>query len=121
MKNERIAILSEIDRLNQHRCSNCVIGFSNSAKATCDCDADIKIRSLGDRLMRLINRRESEILLESLTDIHKLTVDDYIKLKEAEVPDLDISKSLGVGRKIFARWRRENQINGMLKGETKNG
>lgn len=106
---ERLAILKEIEMLNRDRCKDCtVLAISNDNNSRCGCPAAVRIRELGNRLMRTTPRAVVDET-PRITDV-ELTVEGYKALKGRGIKDRNIAKYFKIGESKLSRWKKDHDL-----------
>lgn len=117
MKEKRIAILQEIDRLDSFRCSRC--GGSGKVTNTvyCDCPSAESIRELGNQLLTLVGCRKGLTgdTLKSLFN-KPFNIENYKKMKESGVLDVDIMEGCNIGRNALYKFKKEHGLFDVERG-----
>lgn len=118
LRSARTKILHEISVLDTQRCEHCTPDDDerwNKSTSNCECVAAVKIRELGEDLMKLVSER-IEVKKKVPTfdfgenTIKTLTVKLYREAKAQGLTDPMISESLGVNKSTVDRWKIHNGI-----------
>lgn len=111
MKNKRLAILQEIDRLDSFRCSKCEGSGKVQNTVYCDCPSAESIRKLGDELLLLIGSRKGLTgdTVESLFE-KPFNPENYLKMKESGLMDVDIIEGCKIGRNALYKFKKEHGL-----------
>lgn len=112
IKQQRLDILVEIDRLDKKRCTKCRDTVSVTLAYSCTCPAAVKISKLGDAL--LATTSESRVqrtngYIEQLKE-YGLTPTLYQNLREHGIDITQMRDMLGWTQKEMTTWRRENDM-----------
>lgn len=121
-KQKRIKVLKDIDKMTEKCCVNCC-GFkgndSNTIEvAQCQCDAAIKIRSLGDKLSELVAARDWELKFIEVKKKKGISVADYLFFISSGITDVQVTNTLGIPKSNFQTWKNTIGLNrSVLKSE----
>lgn len=100
LKEKRIMILKEVDRLLKLRCDECW-GDKNML---CDCAASKAIRRCGEQLNELLTARVWDKRLGSIEKRQTITLSEYIELLNYGVTAKVIAEILGVQYQRLSAW-----------------
>lgn len=118
---KRLKVLQQIDRQTALLCDKCQTMAKSVEDINCTCDASIKLRELGDRLLQLVSPRKCEgtELLNTLNSIDELTVKFLKELRRLKITDKRVAAKVGISLSQFDRWKRENGALTWEKGKNK--
>lgn len=104
IRQKRIAILKEVDRLLELRCADCNKSSGGVKAILCNCDASKRIREYGEQLNQLLNNRYWDKKINNIKKRQTLTLAEFVELLHYEVRMEDVAKALKVNRQRLSEW-----------------
>lgn len=120
IKEQRLALLAELDRLRGEQCPKCN-GVYGSEANNCSCPASVRIREIGQELLQLsvpaapaappkkLKMRRKRSMTEKSP---KLTVYEYKALKHDQLTDRRIADMYDMSSNDLNTWKRRNDLVG---------
>ena len=123
LRQKRREILAQIDKLEKERCEKCADRLLYGANAPksyyeCRCKAAVRIRELGDQLLRFTTKRVDLVDEHLKMQPKELTLTLYQEIKKVDfdgkkITDYAIAKHYGINPRNFAGWKKrewENEL-----------